>query len=834
MNRTAPDWEADSWYKDSRQPPLATRLDTVVKFLAEEDDDRHQLDHASTQTQAMFNDALNKAKAHVLSTRLNWMIDGQDWPLPSRSTSLPDRRNLLPMLIPPRPPRPVHRMLVHRPGDDLLYEKFARDERVWWQRMAGDDLHHIPTDAENRLERNNMVYIEDQIFHSFAHGDSTGWIRTDPGTRQTSLPDGAPIWPGCPKSRAMERGARGAGLQQALRALPTNPTTDELHTPWRRLVLPVPTPPSLDRSQLLEHLDPMQCTVDYRERLRKIKMTRKLALMQVEAQHVGDPRWPALPPNLVNGGPFARRVLDSTTEARRDMLSQPLLEAVFNMMRAGAKGDSRAPEGVELANHEWKKAGRERRPRYLNHEELRWLKFLTGECVNSKNWTRRFCSGYTQRQIPAVPYLCPQGLLDDPNPEGLFSHHDAKVEVEDLLAAINAGKDSSIVTKYEFQPHDACCWLDRLNKSGHVRFRLDVMCCGVVERPVAEYFPEHRVMWPTTGHFERPKYLEKHITDFERVIQVHQPDISEGSAIWKFFVSLAFRLGYTISALEQAQAEEPAASQTATTRGLRDAITKWKQACANLQGTSSPEPTPQELATIRTRIIDELSANEPMLHPARTQHSLSRASGTPQTTLVRDHNWDWAALPVRGQSKRRQYWSVNRWPLGTGHLSEPAERTVRHDEHLDPAAQDPTTDMKYLPPKLTSYRQEKTVYRPGPAVFGLGDTRLQRERIEKRMAEMVEQALELERRPKKRIWGNTFASLNPFSRPSSRAEDLREDDMLPPVDPKMVPKSWDPVIEAEQQDADKEMESDAGSEEEIGDESDVQSVDVAMIGTSES
>ncbi|KAK4105706.1 hypothetical protein N658DRAFT_463272 [Parathielavia hyrcaniae] len=928
MDQTGPDWEANSWYKDSRQPPLAARLDTVVKFLAEEDvdrcldweakfeevvaylewlanqDDRHQLDNASPQTQAMFNDALNKAKAHVLfqehhynptpleiakprtsplrSTRLNWMVGGQAWPLPSRTSSLPDRRTLLPRSAPPRTPGPVNRMLVDRPEDDHLYEQLAQDERQWWQPIAGNDLEHIPTNAENSQERNNMAYVEDRSFHSSAHGTNTGWIRTDPaGTgRPTSLPSGRALRPGSPKSWAMERGARRAGLQQALRALPTNPTTAELHTPWRRLVLPVPaatlrqacesadgpqwTPPSLDPSQLPEQLDPLQHTVDYRDRLRTIKMSRKVALMQVDAQHAGDPRWPALPPNLVNGGPFARPVLDAKAEARRDMLRlcrttvamleaayrrvpRPLLEAVLRMVREGAKGDeARLPEGVELAGDEWEQVGRERRPRYLDHEEVMWLKFLTGEYVNSKNWERRFVPDTPRDKYRLFLLFAQkvQKLLDDANPQGLFSRHDAEVEVEDLLAAINAGKDSSAVTKYEFQPHDACCWLDRLNKSGHVRFRLDVVCYGVVERPVAEYFPEHRVIWPTAGQLERPKQLEKHITDFGTVIQgrLGQPDVGEGSPVWNFFASLAFRLGYTISALEQTPADEPAPSPTAAARRLRDALTKWKQACADLQGTASPEPTAQELASIRTKIIDELSANEPMLHPARAahHHSISSSSGT--AALVRDHNWDWAALPVRGQSARRQYWSVDRWPLGTGHLSSSAERAVRQDEHLDravtydAAAQDPTTDAKYLRPKLTPYQQEKTVYRRGPAVFALGDTRLQRERIERSMADMVENAMGLQRRPK-RTWGDALTNLNPFSSPSSRAEDRKGEDWLPPVDPKLVPKSWGPVAEAEQQqqqDASEELESDTDSEEEFGEDFEIQSVDVAMTGMGES
>jgi hypothetical protein len=559
MDRTGPDWEVDSWYKGSRQPPLAARLETVVNFLAEEDvdrclnweakfeevisylkwladeDDRHQLENAGPRTQAMFNDAVNKAKAHVLfeehhynptpfeitrprknpvrSTRLNWMVDGQDWPLPSR-TSLPDRRTLLPRSITARPTGPVNKMLVDKPDDGPLQEQFVEDEKKWWRRIAGAYLDRLPADAENRQERGNLAYVEDQSFQSFSSGDNAGWIRSDPSTGQTPLPDGTALDPGSPRSWAMERGARRAGLQQLLRALPTNPTTDELNTPWRRLILPVPaatlrkacesadgpqwTPPSLDRAQLPEQveLDPMACTVNYRDRLRQIKITRELALMQVEDEHKGEGKGEGdgrcgpvtLPRNLINGGPIVGGMLHAEAGGRRHLLRRchsavemlkaayrrvprPLLKAVLRLVGEGKEGDARVPEGVSLRGDEWEQVGRERLPKLVDLDEVNWLVFLTSGCVNGKNWSRRFIPDTPRDKYRLFLIFANkvQKLLEDRNPDGLFSRHDTQVKVEDLLAAINAGKDSSAVIKHEFQPHDACCWLDRMHKSGHVR-----------------------------------------------------------------------------------------------------------------------------------------------------------------------------------------------------------------------------------------------------------------------------------------------------------------------------------------------------------------------------
>ena len=275
------------------------------------------------------------------------------------------------------------------------------------------------------------------------------------------------------------------------------------------------------------------------------------------------------------------------------------------------------------------------------------------------------------------------------------------------------------------------------------RFDLDPTCYGVVGRPVLEYFPEHRVIWPTgSENRNRPSYSFGYFSEWDRVIQADQkPDIGEGSDIWNFFLSLAFRLRYTISMLERETAGKTRVTRHPSTQNnVRKAISSWEEACADLQVTNL-EPTSEELDIIRTNIIDELSANKTMLAPGRS-HNYSDGDGNPQTVLVRDHNWDWASLAARGQVKRRQFWFLDRWPLDTGYLSERAERAVKDDKDLDPAmAYDPAAmdpiDKRYMRPKLQPYGQEKVEFRSGPPVFALGDTRLQRDALESRVTEMV-------------------------------------------------------------------------------------------------
>ncbi len=113
-------------------------------------------------------------------------------------------------------------------------------------------------------------------------------------------------------------------------------------------------------------------------------------------------------------------------------------------------------------------------------------------------------------------------------------------------------------------------------------------------------------------------------------------------------------------------------------------------------------------------------------------------------------------------------------------------------------------------------------------------------------AESTEMGLEREPSSRFSILAN-LANLNPFSRPSSRAGAREEQGALPPVDPKAVPRSWDPVaeaerreqerIEAEQRRREEQEEEERGggdrgheAQGEGGDDNDIQSVDILMTG----
>jgi len=363
--------------------------------------------------------------------------------------------------------------------------------------MGDRHQHHDP--------RDNLVYIEDAAFNRFAWQDNIASVRTDPTTGETILPNGRRLAPFEPQSFARERGARRAGLQQAIRTLPTKPPTRP-GSSRHRFVFPIPaatlvkvcedadgphwTSLSLDLSGIPEEeLETMPTTISYREWLRRATSMRRLAKMRAEEK----PLPVTLPSNVVNGGPFVWHKLDAVSQANQDLFKKcsttmemlkaarrrtprPLLDAVIRIAQRAAVGefDDHLPvDEVQLAKDELEEVrdGEGLQvPKLLNRWEVQWLRFLAQDGVNDKNWTGKFTPDTPKEKYQLYQLFASkvQKLLDDKDPDGLFSRHDAEVDVDQLLRHINSGQDSG-VSKPEFHPYDACCWLDRMKEGGHVR-----------------------------------------------------------------------------------------------------------------------------------------------------------------------------------------------------------------------------------------------------------------------------------------------------------------------------------------------------------------------------
>lgn len=545
-DRTGPDWTHDSSYKGSRQPPLAVRLKNAITFLADEDVDRdpqwkprfaelcdylswlahddeaYQLGKASRSTRALFDEAVDMAKAHVLfekhhyeptyldspfvvrptgldgsgasnpirSTRLDWTGVVHDWPAPSPAP--PPRRNDLPTRLYPR--QPIFVNPIADP-DKKIHQRFIQHTKRYWE--------------QNDESPTNLAHIEGEAFFKYVALGAAETTKFDEETGQTRLPDGRLVVPGSEIDWAREQGARRAGLQNLLRDFENKEHRSLPNTRCQRVVLPTPAskvvairaktagpqwkPVALKRSKLPPHpLETHLYTFFYRKFFRHLTKLREAALLETEQAYGKAEDWVTLPRNVAAAGPFVLRSIDPKTQANQDLLakclttvkvleaevmraSRPLLDRMMELIELGMDGGfvHDVPEDVKLAADEWELNGPQWKeaPRRVNDEDIKWLRFLATESVNDGTWEGRFVPDEPKEKYKLFQIFARRvkKLLDDRNPESLFNRHEV-VTVEQLLEATNAGYASSAVEKCNFHPYDACAWLNRMRLSGHVRY----------------------------------------------------------------------------------------------------------------------------------------------------------------------------------------------------------------------------------------------------------------------------------------------------------------------------------------------------------------------------
>lgn len=350
---------------------------------------------------------------------------------------------------------------------------------------------------------------------------------------------------------------------------------------------------------------------------------------------------------------------------------------------------------------------------------------------------------------------------------------------------------------------------------------------GLIQRPILQYHPEHRVSLPPPGTPNpRPSYPSS-ILPWSAIIGPSNPSRPSPSTpsdpVRNFFLSLALRLGHTIHLLSIPPRTPLTPTPTAdfiascnhyrTVSRAQTAIDRLPSLAAlvrrlDVSGSDYPLPAPTggdpapapllperaALLTIRTRIIDEISANENMLHPARQRLFLPRGGADDDTPvkilLERDLSWDFAAKVVRGA--RPRFFSMDRWPPAKPELE--VGFVVDASQTADPAVEDPT-ERQWKRPNLRVYGERGPVkVKQGPAVFPVGDTRAQMRAVERRMTDMVYAAAGVPRRRRgwmERVWQR----LNPFARVGVVLDDedperVRGDEpYLPEVDLDKVPRS---------------------------------------------
>lgn len=793
IDRTGPDWAVDSEYEGFRQPPLALRLFQINNFLCEEDmyrdlewapkfaeairylqwlsdeDPKKQLANSSQATQKMHKDALQKVRVHELfdyynaqptpliidpppkgslkSTRLNWLGDVHNWPIPTTNPA-PDKRDLMPIPVHPRPVEPVNTMLIDEPETYEQFEEFKSDQREVWQ------------DEE---ENDNLALTESEAFLKFSGSKYPGWVRFDPTTNTKVLADDTMIIPNDPRSFARERGARRAGLQQMLRAYKTT-MGESMISPLRTLQLPIDAaalhkitqktdgvqfvPVRIPDEQIQKQADTMPFTVQIPKYLETLRHIRQRALKRVEALRRQDRRWVTLPPNAVTGGPFVWRMVDPDVQLKQDILEQCnttyqllyaasrraprlLMDEVMVMIDRGISGEFHnhdVPAKVRLHGDELEIVGTthpRKAPRYVDLEEdIPWLRFLASEAVNDGNWEpNTFYPNEPKEKYKLFHIFARrvQKLLDDRDPGALFASANAQVTVEQLLSKINAGREGAPVDKVVFTPFDAMAWLDRLADSGHVQFQLDPSCYGVVMRPLNKYFPENRVIWPgPTAHREKPGINLGYVTTWQQILcpgvnrSQELPRTEPTSQVWNFFLALAFRLGYTIYMLNQEAVEQGRLKpQPVPAEYLTESLTTFEAECktemknafgkdqalitlpqlvyryAPREYTGLQMTEAEAFAIVRRKLLEESICNLTMLVPGREHTYYGRDPGSGEvvqmTVRKRDVSWGFAAPRLSATSKKKpfQYWRLDRWPLGVGYTSEETERKIREGKDVD-------------------------------------------------------------------------------------------------------------------------------------------------------
>ncbi|KAK4208353.1 hypothetical protein QBC37DRAFT_325866 [Rhypophila decipiens] len=918
------DWMNDSKYRGTRQPPLGVRLKTIVHFLCDDDVDRgvdwkrnfddatdylhwlgtqdkdQQIWKASAPVQSMFEDAVDKARTHILfekhhydptplgivappkvplqTSRLDWLGDFQNWPLPTRASAASKIKTLTRRAIYPRPLLEPPRSVVNT----IPYNLFPSEatERVSRLEQAEARLWDPNPEPESIFAGPNLSELETRCFDetlSIADDNNVGWTSTDRATGLPVLPTtGQPIDPIISvEDWAKQRGAHRAGLQQILRLYSSvtdgNSNGNLVYTPWRKIILPNSAailrsarkkadswqwiPPRLGAEDCPPVLETMPYSLALQKLLEKARKIRtqtftKDAMKTVES---GDDYSVALPKNIINGGPFVWReisaggvVIENLLEECRtayklleiasERAPRPLIRHMLQYAKDGINGvyaDGHLPPDVTLARDEVRTtADGAEVPVWLNYEDLSWIKFITNTEGKNKAylWNKEGKSPFAEfgvefenearYKLYHIFATRVKRVLDDKNPWGLFKFADAAVTVPDLLAEINGAAEANghDIYRYSFDTAEACCFLDRMQRaSGLIKFQPSPIEYGTVERASVTCLPEQRVIWPSaatttegTPVRERSAY-PSHIADWETALKAGK-EMSEEmrDKIWKFFLALGYRLGLTLYFGKLEMKRRRKEVKPLRVEKLKKAIEGFERHAEAETVVSSFVLAAQKreekaLVWLRQKVIDEVAENLTMIGAGRETAYFEAASRRVRMVKKFDFHWDWAVSGSGSGSKpRKQYCSLNRWPIDSGYLPDKINHDVKtlvvHKKQLyDPVKADPVDKTVWNIPqaKRITLDSDNVKFKPGPATYVRGDTKYQRRKIERDITRDANR--DQQSRPRRTL-RQTVARIIPFYNPPDTGHESDHTDnsdelSLPPVRKQDVPRGWD--LEAE-------------------------------------
>lgn len=639
---------------------------------------------------------------------------------------------------------------------------------------------------------------------------------------------------------AVERGARRAALQEALRCF-TNTEQTLATTEWNRVVPAVEKrvldevrrdldrnyqwqPAQLDRGIAPvqpDKLETMPYTSMWRLHRKLLADLAEHARDTVNKKNASTPGWVTVPKGVIYGGPFVWRMIDPELQEQQDFLREceAVIKAVIYTPHTtsetgedsvlggvkryaldgaqggyGISGSQQFPEELELALR-----GQERTSppgrlvESVAREELKWLGFLTSKSVNEDMLK---VTEESQPKLYSIFAARLEKAVDDRSKATLFREPDHWRTIEELLAVINRGDDES-GKRVQFSPFQARYFLERAQEQGlcryvpqtHLevlsvlttpcRYKNDHVVYGRVARSIRDIEPLQRVKVNVTrrdrdGNRSRAPLYPEDIRSFHQL-----PAASAAARLLNknFFLDLGLRLGLTVFRLHRAKREWKNAKALSHTH-LRDALNTFARVYRDVKeehglqwDSSSAEPglslakfvkniepaawqrhirtvpasipagewTAEKedaameataLGFIRHMIIRENHQNLNMLGRGR-EVMFKKPDGSDGSAWVRDHNWDWASVEVRGKTK--QFFSLDRWPLEL--QNEVTRGKIQRDEFIDPkmvfdpVAEDPIPG-EYFRARLRRYGEDERLrHRPGPAIYPIGDTPLQRRMV---------------------------------------------------------------------------------------------------------
>lgn len=550
------EWTEDTSYRGTRQPPFGVRLEHALNFLREEDvdrcrdwekklseleewldwieyeDDGRMRERCGVLVGNMYRDVRRKAKAHRLFEKekygaAKWGegIKGSEevlLPKKGRRVVVGNVRGLeVGVKVEHEGPRT---MLVAQPervntqfhpvdsvddeqwGEmDWFLKRLNESEQAFWAAEGGD-----PEEKDHLFRLENAAYE--------ACSGPMGPLmkfKTEGGQGGLVLPSEAQLPPQPDGEKtvidkrlrkyAIERGARRAALQEALRCF-TNTEQILATTEWNRVVPTVEQSvlqavrSDLDRNYQWkptptapvgpDKLETMPYTFLWRLHRQLLADLGEHVRKGVNDMNANTRGWVTVPRGVAYGGPFVWRMVDPDVQEQEDLLKEceavfkaivatpvttgeadslSLLEAVEGYARGAANGDfgmtglRGLPGDLQLMSRDLDTAGR--LVKSITREELKWLGFLTSNYANDQILR---AAAENQPKLYDIFVARLEKVMDNRGEGALFLKADQWLTIEELLDVMNKGCDGTGET-VKFSPFQAKYFLERAQEQGLCR-----------------------------------------------------------------------------------------------------------------------------------------------------------------------------------------------------------------------------------------------------------------------------------------------------------------------------------------------------------------------------